>query len=159
MGAVADQCALALDRARLFDAEHAARATLEFLAEATRLMVSSLDPDEVLRRLVELAVPQLGDWCAVMVEDEGVLRLAALRVAGRPEIDEKAVPDNPVPVDADDPSAHAFTTGEVQIVPEVPADALDKAFGDPLLAGALAAVPIGSRTARCPTHPRARSAR
>src|SRR5207253_2129493 len=48
------------------------------------------------------------------------------------------------PVDADDPSAHAFTTGEVQIVPEVPADALDKAFGDPLLAGALAAVPIGS---------------
>ena len=143
MAAVADQCALAFDRARLFDAEHAARATLEFLAEATRLMVSSLDPDEVLRRLVELAVPRLGDWCAVMVEEDGMLRLAALRVAGLPHVTERAFPDDPIAVDADSPTARAFRTGEVQEVPEIPEAAQSLLTGGPA-AEAVRAVPIRS---------------
>src|SRR5205085_5735658 len=50
--AVAEQCALALDRALLFDAERGARETMEFLAEATGLMVSALDPRAVLDQLV-----------------------------------------------------------------------------------------------------------
>src|SRR4051794_14756176 len=144
MAGIADQCALALDRARLFDAEHAARATLEFLSEATRLMVSSLDPEEVLQRLVELAVPRLGDWCAVSVEDEGVLRLVAMRVAGRPEVNEKAVAADPVPVDADVVSALAFRSAEVQVLPEIPEGALTNVAKEPVLAAALAAVPIRS---------------
>lgn len=37
----------------------------EFLAEASVLLNSSLDYDQTLERLAELAVPELGDWCIV----------------------------------------------------------------------------------------------
>jgi PAS domain S-box-containing protein len=41
-----------------------------FMAEASRVLASSLDYAETLRRIVRLAVPQLADWCAVDVIDE-----------------------------------------------------------------------------------------
>ena len=43
-----------------------------FLARAGRTLLSSLDYRETLQRLADLAVPVLGDWCAVdMVRDDG----------------------------------------------------------------------------------------
>jgi serine phosphatase RsbU (regulator of sigma subunit)/PAS domain-containing protein len=36
-----------------------------FLAEASRVLASSLDYSETLQRLTRLAVPQIADWCAV----------------------------------------------------------------------------------------------
>jgi GAF domain-containing protein len=60
---VSGLCSTALDRALLYVAEHEARQTLEFLAAGTQLMISAVDPDEVVDHLVHLAVPRLGDWC------------------------------------------------------------------------------------------------
>ena len=54
------------------------RETLELLGEGTRLMVSALDPDRVVERLVRLAVPRLAPWCAVYVAE----RHRLTRVAG-----------------------------------------------------------------------------
>src|SRR5438034_112572 len=48
LGAVSEQCALALDRASLFESQRSARQTSEFLGDATQLMVSALDPRDVL---------------------------------------------------------------------------------------------------------------
>lgn len=81
LSAVAAQCAQALDRARLYEAEAAARAQAEasrarlsFLAEASRVLAASLDPDETLSSVTDLAVPRLADWCAVsLLEEEGNL--------------------------------------------------------------------------------------
>lgn len=43
-----------------------------FLARAGRTLLSSLDYRATLQRLADLAVPALGDWCAVdMVRDDG----------------------------------------------------------------------------------------
>lgn len=49
-----------------------------FLAKAGRVLLSSLDYQGTLQRLADLAVPALGDWCAVdMVREDGNLsRLA-----------------------------------------------------------------------------------
>jgi PAS domain S-box-containing protein len=42
-----------------------------FLADAGRLLASSLDFGETLRGAARLLVPRLGDWCAVQVVDDG----------------------------------------------------------------------------------------
>lgn len=125
--AVAEHCALALDRAMLFDTERSGRETLEFLAEGTRLMVSALEPAQVLRALVRLAVPRLAPWCAVYVSDhhaEGgpVLRRVAIEIAGNSGLSERIRSVKPVSVDADVPLARAYRTNEVQIVPSAAPD-------------------------------------
>ncbi len=44
---------------------------LAFLAEANRTLTTSLDVDETLDSLTRLAVPTLGDWCAVEARTSG----------------------------------------------------------------------------------------
>ena len=53
--------------------------TESFMSEASRVLASSMDYDETLSRVAELAVPQIADWCAVDVlsEDGSVRRVAA----------------------------------------------------------------------------------
>ncbi|HYZ10640.1 MAG TPA: SpoIIE family protein phosphatase [Actinomycetota bacterium] len=69
---------LFLGVAVLVAAEEAARASaragqrrLAFLAEANRTLTTSLDVDETLDALTRLAVPVLGDWCAVEARTSG----------------------------------------------------------------------------------------
>jgi PAS domain S-box-containing protein len=42
-----------------------------FLSEASRLLASSLDPDETIAQIAELAVPQIADWVAVDIRGSG----------------------------------------------------------------------------------------
>jgi signal transduction histidine kinase len=84
MLALAQQCALALERARLYEAERAARkiaetaqARLTFLAGASSALSASLDFETTLRRAVRQIVPLLADWCAIdMAEGDGPPRRA-----------------------------------------------------------------------------------
>jgi PAS domain S-box-containing protein len=41
-----------------------------FLTDASALLTASLDPDTILSRLADLAVPRLADWCAIDVAQE-----------------------------------------------------------------------------------------
>jgi PAS domain S-box-containing protein len=85
VGAAA-QAAVAIDNARLYEQERAARAEaeqaqsrLQFLATAGELLGSSLDVTQTASRLGALCVPALGDWAAVhLVDDNAQVRLAAL---------------------------------------------------------------------------------
>ncbi|HEX2384280.1 MAG TPA: GAF domain-containing SpoIIE family protein phosphatase [Acidimicrobiales bacterium] len=127
----ADQCALALDRAHLLDRERRARETLEFLAEATRLMVSALDPIDVLDQLLSHAVPLMADWCCVFVHDEeGVLRRTALKVADQPELGERVLTESvDVRIASDVPVARAWRTGRPEHIAEPSAPLIDELFG------------------------------
>ncbi len=42
----------------------------EFLAQASTVLASSLDYEQTLRNIAELAVPNIADWCAVALVDE-----------------------------------------------------------------------------------------
>ncbi len=60
------------EREQLLAREQAARAQAEaaeqqaaFLAQASELLASSLDYETTLKQVAHLAVPQIGDWCAV----------------------------------------------------------------------------------------------
>lgn len=116
---IAHQCAVALDRARLVEALEAERSALELLAEGTRIMVSALEPSEIVRSLVRLAVPALVPWCAVYVADGRVLRRAAIEIAGHPELADRLRGEEAVSLDADQPLAEAYRTSELQVVEEV----------------------------------------
>lgn len=65
------QFAQALDRARLYESEQAARRREEFLSKASALLSSSLDGDATLASLARLAVGELADWCIIHVKERG----------------------------------------------------------------------------------------
>ena len=97
--AFADQCAIALDRALLFESEQAAKARAHFMAEASALLASSLDADVVLDRFARLTIPRLGDWCIVELVEGETTRLATVahsdpaKVALARELRERFPPD------------------------------------------------------------------
>jgi signal transduction histidine kinase len=83
---LAQQCAQALERARLHDTSLRARVRAEFaerrlelLAEASVRLTSSLDCEAALGSMAELLVPDLADWCAVHLhDDQGTSRLVTV---------------------------------------------------------------------------------
>ncbi len=82
--ALAAQCALALERARLFLAERVARAEAEaarrrlaFLDDLSAVLVTTLDEGEMLEAVSRLAVPALGDFAEVWRQSESGLELTA----------------------------------------------------------------------------------
>ncbi|MDP8907527.1 MAG: PAS domain S-box protein, partial [Chloroflexota bacterium] len=93
-----------------------------FLAEAGAVLATSLEYDSTVARLVELTVPQLGDWCAIdTVDEDGSIR--RLAVACRdPEIarllDE--LPRRfPIDPNGSHPIAVVLRTGEPVLTPDL----------------------------------------
>jgi len=62
---LSDRVALAIQQSRLYESERAASRRLEFLAEASELLSSTLESETALQRLSVLAIPYLGDWCVI----------------------------------------------------------------------------------------------
>lgn len=76
---LAQMASVAVENARLYREAEAAQQRLAFLAEASTLLVSSLDYATTLSSVACLAVPFLADWCAVHVIDpKGSIRQLAL---------------------------------------------------------------------------------
>lgn len=145
--ALAEQCAAAFERALLYSRERAAREDAErsrerlmLLSDVTRLLISSLDLDQVIARLVTLVTRRFANACVVMVPGEQGLHRVV--VGGRAEGDEVEawrVSDPDVPFGSDAPAAVAYRTGVPQMVditeatrdrarrngaPEVPGDSV-----------------------------------
>src|SRR3954453_17733883 len=60
---------------------------LWFLTRAGTVLASSLDYDETLQSVVQLAVPGFADWCAVYVQDEDGSELELTSVHPDPHIE------------------------------------------------------------------------
>ena len=127
---IAQQCAIAVDRARLQQSERAERETLELLAEGTRLMVSALDPVVVVRRLVSLAVPRLAPWCAVYVAERDHLRRVALEVDDDPGFAARLHDRDAVTTDSTSPLAVCFRRRETIVVPRVTGEMVRTLYSD-----------------------------
>ncbi|HEY0443794.1 MAG TPA: GAF domain-containing protein [Candidatus Limnocylindrales bacterium] len=87
--ALGRQCAAALQRARLYETEYAARQSaqiaaerLVFLAHASEVLGSSLDYESTVAAVARLAVRQFADWCSVWIlEPDDTIRMLALEHA------------------------------------------------------------------------------
>lgn len=118
---VVDQCAQALYRAQLYDAERQARQRSAFLAKVGNLLAQSLDVGETLRSVTRLAVEQVADWCAVYrpAPGDGLLEPAALAHRDPALVDLLREYLSRFPSNPDEPgtTAWVFGTGEAVFVP------------------------------------------
>ena len=114
---LAEHCAHALERARLYDAERRSREALSILASIGEHLARSLEPDAALRTLAELAVPSVADQCVVdLVRGDRIERRAlvhadpALQEAARTL--EQFAPE----IGSETPVAVAIREGATQLV-------------------------------------------
>ncbi|HEU5061071.1 MAG TPA: GAF domain-containing protein, partial [Kofleriaceae bacterium] len=138
LSAIAQHCSQGLERARLYDVERAARREAEaarerssFLADASLILSSSLDYEEMLPRIAGLAVPAASDLFAVELIDEsgGALELAAVAHVDREMNDRIVELRRRIPLRLDDPGVAAVVarTGEASLFASIP---------EPLIVGA-----------------------
>jgi serine phosphatase RsbU (regulator of sigma subunit)/PAS domain-containing protein len=88
------------ERRELLEAEREGRVRADFLARAGSILDASLDYEETLAAVAQIAIPEVADWCAVSVlDDAGMLQEvatahvdAAQRELGR-EISRRYPPD------------------------------------------------------------------
>jgi PAS domain S-box-containing protein len=130
---LARQAALSLERTRLYEAERAARERFAFIAEASELLASSMEYEETLERLAQLAVPRLADWCSIDMVGEGgqIERLVVAhedpeKVRWANELQERYPPD----ADAPHGVAYVIRTGKPEFLQEIPPELLDGTIGD-----------------------------
>lgn len=92
-----------------------------FLAEAGRILASSLDYDIALRRLLALAVPRIADACAVYTPEKGTLQTVALQHSDRRKLDIMSELDRRYPPDPDASvgAYHVLRTRKPELVTEV----------------------------------------
>jgi PAS domain S-box-containing protein len=144
---VAQQCAQALDRARLFEAERDARgdaqrtaAHLGQLASIAEALSASLTPDEVADAMVRRARPLLGASVSALYVREGTDRLRLLGTRGAdPAAAERFAT---VPLDAPYPVCDAVRTGQAVWVEAREALPALAAAEDAGRRGAVAALPL-----------------
>lgn len=76
---LARQCAQALDRARLYEAERRANERLTIVAEVSAMLAASLDSEATLASVPRACVPRFADVCSVeLLTADGQLSLVAL---------------------------------------------------------------------------------
>ncbi len=120
--AAGQQAAHTFARAQLYESERTAATRLSFLADASEVLSLSLDPEEALQRLADLAVRRIADWCAVdLIDDEGSLRHVAVAHADprRVELARELRELYPVDEGSDTGVAYVVRTGSSELYPEV----------------------------------------
>ncbi|PTL84747.1 ATP-binding protein [Vitiosangium sp. GDMCC 1.1324] len=98
------------------------------LANASEVLARSLDFQETLDHVVHLPVPELADWCAVYVSEDGkALRLAALAHEDPEWVRRGFEADRLFPLDPGAASgpAYVWRSGESQLVSDVPSSRLE----------------------------------
>lgn len=161
--ALAAQIALSISRLQA-DAERTAAVAamtdanqrLELLAEAGRVLSSTLDIDEQLQRLASLVVPRLGDWCWIVTTDEhGRLQqtASAHRDPARSELVADYVRQMVQTVTDEGAPRIVYRTGQPLVIPALTSERVAQSLTEPraraaLLAlgpSAVAAVPLSIR--------------
>jgi serine phosphatase RsbU (regulator of sigma subunit)/PAS domain-containing protein len=122
------------ERRALLEAERAARLRADFLANAGALLDASLDFEETLVNVANIAIPEIADWCAVSILDEsGHLREVAVahvdpakRLLAQ-ELSARFPPDPESPTG----TLAVVRSGETAYVPEISDEMLAAGLTDP----------------------------
>ena len=110
-----------------------AELTQRMLARAGELLASSLDYEQTLQQVAELAVPQLADWCAVALPDgHGFIRTVAVAHSdpAKVEFARRIAERYPTPDDGSTGSSPVLRDGVSQVVNEVTDEMLVAAAQD-----------------------------
>ena len=102
---------------------HEAQRRAAFLAEASGVLASSLDPHHALTTLARLAVPELGDWCAVdLLEPDGRIRrlLAVHADPAKEQLARAILERSPLKPTARDGVPAVLRTGQSRLYSDIP---------------------------------------
>jgi serine phosphatase RsbU (regulator of sigma subunit) len=94
----------------------------EFLAEAARVLSSSLDYQQTLRNVAALAVPDIADWCAVdLIDSEGCREQVAIAHVDPSKIEmaERLREYQPKQPDPSRGLGKVLRTGEPELIPYI----------------------------------------
>ncbi|MCA1824964.1 MAG: SpoIIE family protein phosphatase [Frankia sp.] len=153
--ALAAQTAQALDRARAVAAERDAADRLEFLANASAELASSLDYNQTLAKLAQLAVPRFADWCGIAMVDDGRIHTVAVAHVDPEKVTWAWELNRRYPATLDDPSGvpNVIRTGAAEIYADITEDMLTaSARDDDHLALVLAMAPTSAMIAPITTR-------
>ena len=142
-----DRIALAIEQSSLYESARAAGKRLEFLAEASELLGSTLDYSAALERLSDLAVPYLGDWCIVdMLRGDLFERVAVAHADPKAQAAAyEFLKRFPITPDAAHGPGFVIATGRAELISEVTDEHLQRASGgDPEYLEALRAIGMTS---------------
>ena len=137
---VAHEAAQALARGQLYDRERRARREAEtaqellnFLARASDLLAGSLDPPTTLRRVAELAVPRVADWCAVDLLEAGRIENVAVAHVDPAKVDLALEFRRRYPPAIDEVTGlpNVLRTGRSELYPDIDDQMLVEASRDP----------------------------
>ncbi len=137
---ISEELEIERERVRLLEQETKARRRAEelerrasFLVEIHTALDSSLDYQEVLRRLARITVPRLADWCAIHVRGEGgaLQRIAVTHTD--PERERLAWElEERYPTDPDETRGvpKVMLTGEAELYRDIPEEMIEQAARD-----------------------------
>lgn len=98
-----------------------------FMAEASRVLASSMDYAETLTQIAQLAVPQIADWCAVdVLGEDGEIERVAVHHTDPTRIELAERIDRGYHLDRDDPLGvpEVIRSGRARIYNDIPPEAL-----------------------------------
>jgi PAS domain S-box-containing protein len=104
-----------------------------FLARASGVLASSLDYEQTLRNVAQLAVPGLADWCAVdLVNERGGRRTVAVAHVDpdRLKLAEELRAYEPERLDPEQGLGQLFRDGQPQLYPRIPDEMIEAAAVD-----------------------------
>lgn len=104
------------------DALQRAQRRASFLAEAGTIIGGTLDERALLERVAELAVPRMGDWCAIfMGDDAGAIRCVAFqhRESAKTERGRRHIAARPIDPDAPQGIARVMRTGTSELATDI----------------------------------------
>jgi len=113
-------------RAEIAERERAEQA-LRFLAEASSMLAESLEYEDRLAKIARLAIPMLGDWCAIdILEESGTVKRVAIAAcdSGKEEIERTLQERYPFDPTMPYGTAQVLRTREPEVYTEIPDELL-----------------------------------
>jgi PAS domain S-box-containing protein len=98
-----------------------------FMAGASRVLASSMDYSETLKRVARLAVPQLASWCAVdLLNERGEIERVAVQHPDEAMVELAERLNRDYRLSSDEPTGvpEVIRTGEARVYTDIPPDAL-----------------------------------
>jgi GAF domain-containing protein/PAS domain-containing protein len=111
------------ERTRLLELERHQRERMEYLAKVNDVLAYSFDAAEIVQRVTESVVPELAEWCSIVIAIDRRRDRPSITVAhsdpAKAKWAEQVQRDHPYDPDAKFGAAQAIRTGRRELIPHV----------------------------------------
>ena len=129
---LSNMAALAVETAEAHDTQKRDSRRAQFLAEASTILASSLEYQQILAGLARVAVPHIADWCAIhLQEEDGSIQRMAVEHIDAAKVEFAREMQRRYPPTPDGAIARVLRSGNSEIYLNVTDDMLESNARDP----------------------------